>query len=108
MTCVGYGLPVEDWLLERRGRGLVVASAPIEFTRGKGEIDGGVLICSCHVPRGKRVVFSTGGGVENCNLKWRILSLRRASLHHMSHNPALAWARNRELLADQQYPYNVA
>jgi hypothetical protein len=107
MTCVGYGLPVEDWL-ERRGRGLVVASAPIEFTRGKGEIDGGVLICSCHVPAGKRVVFSTGGAVEICDLKWRILSLRRASLHHMSYTPAVAWARNRELLADQQYPYNVA
>jgi hypothetical protein len=54
------------------------------------------------------VVVSTGGAVKNCDLKWCILSLRRASLHHMSHKPALAWVRNQDLLADQRYPYNVA
>ena len=46
LTCVGFGLPVRDWFWQAEVEARVVASAPIEFTRGKGEIDGGVLTCS--------------------------------------------------------------
>jgi hypothetical protein len=46
MTCVSFGLPVEDGYWQGEAEARVVASAPIEFTRGKGEIDSGVLTYS--------------------------------------------------------------
>lgn len=46
MTCVSFGLPLEDGYWQGEVEARYVASALIEFTRGKGEIDSGVLTCS--------------------------------------------------------------
>jgi hypothetical protein len=92
MTCVSFGLPVKDWYWQGEVEARVVASAPIEFTRGKGEIDSGVLAylpCS----KGKGVyLFSTSGAAK----KSVILNVGHCTslrLHHMSRIPS---SRGRE------------
>jgi hypothetical protein len=90
MTCVSFGLPVEDWYWQGEVEARVVASAPIEFTRGKGEIDSGALTYAMF--QGESVqLFSTSGAAKKCDFKCRTLSVLEAA-PHVSH-PVLAWAR---------------